>query len=87
MTEKEVTDGAEFKPYPTHSGAVLRSMKALDLNDSHVEGISVPIPVDGDALARDAYREQRLARAWVQLNADAIARLEANHGEIDRTGR
>lgn len=87
ITTKEAKDGTEFEAYSVYSMAVLWSMKAHNLNDSYVEGISVPLPLDGDQAARSRFQELRLADAWDKLNAAAIRKLKTNHAEINRSGR
>lgn len=70
-----------------YSMGILWNMDARRLDEDVKAGKELPAPLDGDALARAAAREKRLAEAWEILDAAKIDRLKRNHHLIDRTNR
>lgn len=76
-------------PNPEVTGytmGILWNMTALTPKEFEHAAVSAT-PLDGDALARTAAGERRLAEAWKILDAAKIERLRRNHGEIDRSNR
>jgi len=71
----------------TYSMGVLWNMDARRLTEDMTKNPRLEAPLDGDALARAACREQKLAEAWRILDEAKINRLRRNHHEIDRTSR
>ena len=72
--------------YESYSMGILWNMTALTPEEFNAAAVA-PTPLDGDALARTAASERRLAEAWKILDAAKIERLRRNHDEIDRCNR
>lgn len=70
-----------------YSMGILWNMDAERLTEDVKNDKELPAPLDGDALARAAARERRLAEAWEILDEARINRLKSNHHLIDRTNR